>query len=80
MFNRECKTHNQVCNRQLSTESFLHNRVKNIINIKNNSLLEKQVDEHDKTFIHVYDTFISSGNEIEIDHINSSNTAKKSKK
>ena len=50
------------------------------MNIENNLLLKKQVDEKNETSNHAHDIFKSNENETEIDHINSMNTAKKSKK
>ena len=50
------------------------------MNIENNLLLKKQVDEKSETFNHVHDTFKSSENEIEVDRISSMNIAKKIKK
>ena len=79
MFNRECKTRNQACNREVLTKLFSHNRIENVINIENNSFSEKQADEYNKTFIHVHDTFISSEDEIEIDYISSMSVARKLK-
>ena len=79
MFNRERKTHNQARNRELLAESSSHNRIKNIINIEDNSLLKEQVDNYDEIFIHVRGIFISNEDEIEIDCINSMNIAKELK-
>ena len=50
------------------------------MNIENNLLLKKQVDEKNEALNHAHDIFKSNENEIEIDCINSINIAKKSKK
>ena len=50
------------------------------MNIEDNQLLKKLVDENDETFNHAHDIFKSDENEAEIDRINSMNIAKKSKK
>ena len=50
------------------------------MNIKDNLLLKKQIDEKSEAFNHAHDIFKSSENEIEADRINSMNIAKKSKK
>ena len=50
------------------------------MNIENNLLLKKQVDEKSETFNHAHDTSKSNENEIEVDRINSMNIAKKLKK
>ena len=80
IFNRKRETCNQARNRKLLTKSSLHNRIENVINIESNSLSEKQIDKHNKTFIHVYDIFILIENEIEIDRINLINIARKLRK
>ena len=80
MFHRKLKIRNQARNRETLTKSFSHNQFENVTNIENNLLLKKQTDEKNETFNHAHDTFKSSENEIEVDHINSMNTAKKLKK
>ena len=80
MFYRKRETRNQVYNCEISAKSSSHNQLKNVINIKNNLLLKKQVDEKSEVFNHTYDTFKLNENEIEIDCINSISTAKKLKK
>ena len=80
IFNRERETHNQVRSRELSVESFSHNRIKNVINIEDNLFLKKQADKYNETSTYTYNTFISSENEIEVDHINSMSMTKKLEK
>ena len=80
MFHRKRETRNQTCNREVSAKLFSHNQFENVMNIKDNQLLEKLIDENDETFNYAHDTFKSSENEIEINRINSMNTAKKLKK
>ena len=82
---RSCSVNNNIQSRtqniQLrSVESFSYKNIEDVINIENNLFLEKQVDEYDKTFIHAHDIFISSEDNIEIDHISLINTARKLKK
>ena len=50
------------------------------MNIENNQLLEKLIDENNKVFNHAHDIFKSNENKIEVDHINSMNIAKKLRK
>ena len=50
------------------------------MNIEDNQFSEKLIDENDKAFNHAYDIFESNENKIEVNHINSMNTAKKSRK
>ena len=50
------------------------------MNIKDNSLSEKLIDEKNEAFNHAHDIFKSNKNEVEVDYINSMNTAKKLKK
>ena len=80
MFYRKRKTRNQVHNRETSIKSSSHNQFKNVINIENNSFLKKLTDEKSEVFNHTHNIFKSNENEIEVDHINSMNIAKKSKK
>ena len=80
IFHREHETRNQARNRETSTKSFSHNQFENVTNIKNNLFLNKQIDEKSEAFNHAHDIFKSDENETEVDHINSMNIAKKSKK
>ena len=50
------------------------------MNIENNQLSEKLIDENDEAFNHAHNTFKSSKNEVEVDCINSMNIAKKLRK
>ena len=79
IFNRERKTRNQACNRKLSVKSSLYNCIEDVINIEINLFSRKQTDKHNETFIHVYNTFISSEDKIEVDCISSMNLARKLK-
>ena len=80
MFHQERETRNQTRNRETSAKSFSHNQFENVTNIESNLFLKEQVDEENETFNHAHDTFKSNENEVEIDRINSMNTAKKSRK
>ena len=80
MFHRKRETRNQARNRKISAESSSHNQLKNVINIENNSLSEKLINEKSEAFNHAHDTSKSDENEIEVDYISSMNIAKKSKK
>ena len=80
MFHRERETRNQTRNREASTESSSHNQLKNVMNIEDNQLSKKLINENDEAFNHAHDTFKSNENEIEVDRINSMNIAKKSRK
>ena len=50
------------------------------MNIEDNLLLKKQVDEKSETFNHAHDIFKSGENEVEADRISSMNIAKKLRK
>ena len=50
------------------------------MNIKNNLLLKKQIDEKNEIFNHAHNIFKSSENKIKVDRINLMNIAKKLKK
>ena len=80
MFHRKRETHNQARNRETSAESSSHNQFEDVMNIKNNLLLEEQADEKSEAFNHAHDIFKSSENEAEVDRINSMSIVKKSKK
>ena len=80
MFYRKRETRNQAHNCETLTKPSSHNQLKNVMNIENNLLLKKQVDEKNETFNHAHDTFKSSENEAEANRINSMNTVKKSRK
>ena len=80
MFHRKRETRNQARNRETSAESFSHNQLEDVTNIESNQFSKKLIDENDEAFNHAHDTFKSNENEIEVDRINSMNTAKKSKK
>ena len=79
IFYRKHETHNQARNRETPTKLFSHNQFENVINIKSNLFLKKQVDEKSEAFNYAHDIFKSNENEIEVDRINSMNIAKKSK-
>ena len=49
------------------------------MNTENNQLSKELIDENDEAFNHAHDISKSSENEVEVDRINSMNTAKKSK-
>ena len=80
MFHRKRETRNQTRNREISAKSFSRNQLENVTNIENNLFLKEQADEKSEAFNHAHDTFKSSENEAEIDHISSMSIAKKSKK
>ena len=80
MFHRKCKTRNQARNREILTKSSSRNQLENVTNIEDNLFLKKQIDEKSEAFNHAHDTFKSNENEIEINRINSINTAKKLQK
>ena len=80
MFHRKRETRNQARNREASAKPSSHNQLKNVTNIEDNLLSEKQADEESETFNHAHDTSKSSENETEVDRISSMNTAKKSRK
>ena len=50
------------------------------MNIENNQLSKKLIDENNEVFNHAHDILKSNENEIEVDHISSMNTAKKLRK
>ena len=80
IFHRKREIRNQTRNHKTSTKLSSHNQLENIINIENNLLLKKQVDEKSEAFNYAHDTFKLSENKIEVDYISSMSIAKKSRK
>ena len=80
MFHQEHETRNQARNRETSVKSSSHNQFEDVINIEDNQLSKKLIDENGEAFNHAHDTFKSNENEVEADRINSMNIAKKSRK
>ena len=80
MFYWKRETRNQARNRKTSTKSFSHNQLENVMNIEDNSLSKKLINEKNEIFNHAHDILKSSENGVEVDRINSMNIAKKSRK